>query len=321
MDIKIRHHYIKMSKNKLITTYSTAYLKVNYAFQIGHLRFRLVSIDKLFPHPQWYVAKHYHTYYEIHIIASGKGTVIIEDETFKVKKGNVFITGPRINHTQITDPNDPMQEYCLKLYIEATDDFFLSDEVQKQETEDIVQALSQTYKYPFLDIYNLKSMMDELYKEVDEKKPAYTINFQSKVIEMIVSTYRMVCDENAHINPYNLRKYNNNKERSNKILKFICENYTNDITIQDIEQYMNLSGKQINRILKINFNQTFSEYLTFLRLQKVKQLTEETSFSTEQIASMCGFSNIRSLYRILKKNNILTPAQMRKNEKNHNCEE
>ena len=289
---------------------------MNYILQVGHLRVRLISIEKVFPDPEWHCPKHSHMYYEFHVIAGGSGIVLIGDEVFKIRKGSFFITGPGIKHEQTSDPNDPIFEYCIKLHLETVDSLVTSNIPQKQETRMLVQTLASVYKYPFIDIYNIKSMIDELYKEVENKSPGYTIAFQNKLIEIVNSFYRTICNNTTHINHQNSKSYKSHEEHIYRVVEFMSKNYTKDISINDLEQHMILSAKQINRILKKEFEHTFNEHLHHLRLEKVKQLSEETNLTTEQIASQCGYSNVRNLYQSLKKYNRPTPSQIRaENEK------
>lgn len=65
------------------------------------------------------ISRHCHgkNYYEAHFICGGKGALIVEDNTYPLKKGTIFMTGPNIIHEQLTDNADPMEEYCLGFYI------------------------------------------------------------------------------------------------------------------------------------------------------------------------------------------------------------
>ena len=306
-----KNHLIKFLKGEFITAYSRIIAKMNYIIQTGHLRIRLISIEKVFPDSHWHCPKHSHVYYEFHIIADGKGTITIGDESFTVRKGSFFITGPGVKHTQTSDPDDPMFEYCIKLHLQVINDPVYPDISQKQESLAIVQTLAGTYKYPFLDIYDIKSMIDDLYKEIAHKNPGYTVAFQNKIIEIVNSFYRTICNVTTHINHNSLKNYKNHEEHIHRIVEFVTRNFTKEITIADLEQHMILGAKQINRIMKKEFGITFHEYLHNLRLAKVRQLAKETILTTEQIASQCGFANVRNLYQSLKKYNCPTPSQIR----------
>jgi len=309
--MKKYNYFIKYIKGNLITEHSPSYVRMNYNFQIGHLRLQLRSIEKVFPNPEWHCKSHSHVYYEFHIIAEGSGTVIIENEKFKVKKGCFYLTGPNVKHEQISDPDDPMFEYGIKLNMQVVENYNLPDLSQKKEALSITQTLSNVYKYPFLDIYDTRAMVDDLYKVVENSNPGYTLSFQYKILEIINCLYQTVCDNNTHMDSYNTRNYKSHEEHIKKIVAFISKNYMNDINITDMEHHIILSSKHISRIMKREFNQTFYEYLYTLRLKKVRQLAEETTLTAEQIALQCGFSNVRNFYRVLEKYNCPTPSQIR----------
>ena len=309
--MKHANYLIKHLKCEFTTAYSGAVAKMNYILQIGHLRIRLISIEKVFPNPNWHCPKHSHVYYEFHVIADGKGTIVIDCETFNVQKGTLLITGPGVKHTQTSDPANPIFEYCIKCNLQVVDEMFASDLLQKQEALSVVQTLASTYKYPFLDIYNIKSMIDLLYKEVETKSSGYILAFQNKLIEIILSFYRTVRCSAAHLDQGALKIYKSHEEHVKQIVDFIQNNYSKEITVHDLEQQVILSEKQINRIMKKEFGQTFHSYLQNMRVQKVVELSKSTKLTVEQIAAQCGFSSARNLYQALKKHNCQTPSQIR----------
>ena len=311
--LKIMNDYsysIKFQNGKIITQHSQVDAKMEYTFQMGHLQMDIISVEKVFPDPTWYCREHSHVYFEFHIIAGGTGTITIEGKSFTVKRGCFFITGPDVKHIQISDPKYPMTEYNVKFNLRIIEDTVLNDHVQKKESLDIIKTLSKIHSYPFQDIYDIKSMVDNVFEIVNDQKPGYTLAFQSQMANILHNFYQTICTPSTHLKENHLI-FESHKDRAKMISNFIEKNYMKNITISDLEQHIFLSYKQINRILKKEFNQTFSEYLQMLRFKKSTQLIKETSLTIEQIANQCGFSTVRNLYQVFKKYQSPSPLQLR----------
>ena len=56
---------------------------------------------------------------------------------------------------------------------------------------------------------------------------------------------------------------------------------------------------------------SFNEYLADIRLEKAKQLLQETDLSAERISDEIGYSNPKYFFKIFKKMTNLTPVEYR----------
>ena len=59
--------------------------------------------------------------YELHYIPSGQGTLLANGARYPVGPGTLFVTGPNVLHEQITNPSDPMAEYCILFEVLSTE--------------------------------------------------------------------------------------------------------------------------------------------------------------------------------------------------------
>ena len=79
------------------------------------------------PRIPWIVEKHSHNSYEMHFITKGRGTVLLDNEKYELEKGIFYITGPSVFHSQISDDNNPMEEYGVNITIKQIKDDIASD--------------------------------------------------------------------------------------------------------------------------------------------------------------------------------------------------
>lgn len=59
--------------------------------------------------------QHRNSTYELHLVSGGKGSLILNKDSFPLKKGILYMTGPGVAHEQRTDTASPMEEYCIAL--------------------------------------------------------------------------------------------------------------------------------------------------------------------------------------------------------------
>ena len=55
--------------------------------------------------------------YELHYIASGKGEIHLKDGYFHTAPHTFYMAGPHTEHSELSDREDPMIEYCLYFHI------------------------------------------------------------------------------------------------------------------------------------------------------------------------------------------------------------
>ncbi len=96
------------------------------------------------------------------------------------------------------------------------------------------------------------------------------------------------------------------------ILRFIERNFKKDLTLGAVAKKAMLSPKYLSRKFKERTRQTFSDYKIGLRVEKAKQLLQDTAMGVAEIAYKVGYENAESLMKVFKKISGLTPTEYRK---------
>ena len=91
-------------------------------------------------------------------------------------------------------------------------------------------------------------------------------------------------------------------QRSSQMVEFVNENYTKDISLSDLAEYMNMTQGYASTIFKQETGTNFKEYLSQLRLKKATELMQQNpNMLLKDIAVAVGYNNTRALSRLLKK--------------------
>lgn len=91
---------------------------------------------------------------------------------------------------------------------------------------------------------------------------------------------------------------------------------TPEITMDDVARELGTNRTYLSRMLKAEFDTTFSELVTSLRMSHAETLLRETDLSIMEIAMQSGFADDRYFSRRFKKIHGISPNEYRKKTSN-----
>lgn len=98
-----------------------------------------------------------------------------------------------------------------------------------------------------------------------------------------------------------------------KAKRYMADHYEDaELSLSQVAEYVELNEKYFTNRFTKETGETFSSYLTALRMQKAKELLRTTSFKVYEISEMVGYHNVEHFNRVFKKMNKVTPASYRK---------
>lgn len=98
---------------------------------------------------------------------------------------------------------------------------------------------------------------------------------------------------------------------TNKIILIVKSNYRRSLSLTNIADTLNMSGKYIGRIFLQDTKMKFSEYLTAYRMIQARRLIENTQEKISVVASMVGYSQLNNFYVHFKNYYHLSPNALR----------
>lgn len=291
--------------------FSNSIEKIDFDIRLGHLNIKVVNINKVAPRIDWKVLEHEHSDFEIHIIPSGRGYINIQGCDFIVNGGEFYITGPMIRHSQLTDSQNPMMEYCIELEINISENKSMQNSFSYEECAFLKDTFSKIYPYAFKDSFGLASCFEEILLEAKEQNACYLLKIQVTLLKLIMDLLKTICNHENIIYQSPPTENSVDANRIQRIIKYIDANYKEHIVIENISNIILLSPRQINRLMKKTFNQTFHEYLLTFRLHMAEKLLMNSSLSIEEVAYESGFSSHYYMYQAFKHKGKIPPGQHR----------
>lgn len=96
-----------------------------------------------------------------------------------------------------------------------------------------------------------------------------------------------------------------------RIQEYIEQHISEDISLNDVADWVGLSPAYVSRTFKESTGQNFVEYLSICRVEQAKQLLQNTQMSIKEIGFNSGFNSMQTFIRTFKKLENCTPSQYR----------
>ena len=256
---------------------------------------------RAFLYTDYSIPSHNHEFYEMNIVLGGSGTHKIENASFSVSSGDVFVIPPDTVHAYCDTQN--LDVYHILLHKK-----FISE--NRKEAEKIPGFLELIEIEPFLrqhfpEAYFLHLSTSQLMQlktelvfieehgsfDKEEFSPLKT-HTTLKILYWLSS----LLFSQIH-NKVKKSKY---EQAIIKSLEFIHKNYNEKITIDDLCSMIFLSRSTFLRNFQNICGCTPSQYINKYRSKKARELMSNSQLSKTEIAHECGFYDLSHMEKILK---------------------
>ncbi|MBC8062868.1 MAG: helix-turn-helix transcriptional regulator [Clostridiaceae bacterium] len=99
-----------------------------------------------------------------------------------------------------------------------------------------------------------------------------------------------------------------NIRKVDKIINYMTENYTNNITLQELSNYVHTSPSYLGNIFKQITGKSTINYFIEIRLNKAKSLLTD-GFTVSETSKLVGFNDVFYFSRVFKKFEGISPSQ------------
>jgi len=238
-------------------------------------------------------------FYFIQFNTIGGGCLLKEAERYPLIAGDIFVTFPNETVTYYTDDAKPWTCYWIGIKGSAAEKILTGASITKQNPIIHVTKSSDDITDGVKKLYLSSSTIGN-----------ESIQSFSQMIQLLSSLFGEQ-SESGIPEPFESFKA---KYVSNAVT-YIQENYSKDISVEQIADYVGVNRSYLYNIFKEYFDTGPKEYLQKIRLKKVCALLSETDMPINHIASTTGFSSSAHLNVVFRNAFEMTPGNYRSNNR------
>ncbi|GCE26255.1 AraC family transcriptional regulator [Dictyobacter alpinus] len=296
--------------------------RLDIRFRWGHYGIQVLRCHLATLSAGHVIQAHKHRDYEFHFIPSGTGSVILEDGSYPVHAGMFYLTGPQVIHQQEADVNEQLDELCLHIDIVKLAEQAAGTEHEVQwgeswevgEADECIRQLDTMLAHPTVDQYDAMSWFLTAYRAWHDRELGAFSTIRQALIQIMLRAARA-----HHVTQINtaLPSRDMNAYRYGLATQYIRDNYAHPLTLEEVAEELHICGRQLQRILDEQAQETFSGYLERYRLTQVCMALTHADQTIEQLAVQHGFSSGSYLHYVFKKRMGITPLQYREQQRIH----
>lgn len=252
---------------------------------------------------------HWHDCLEISYVKTGKGKYYIEDKEFEMNPGDIIILNNIEPHYLEVNENMNQQVIIFEPSLIWSD---CSGSIDYEYLKpfydrgfDFNNRLDMNY--PFAA--EIKDNLTAIASEYFEENEGYQLMIKARLLVVLTYLMRYFRDKGKSA-PVNLKK-RQCLVRMDEVIKYINENITEDIRLNEAAERVHVSPQYFSSIFKKVTGTNFIDYINNIRVNRVIKLLRESDKKITQIAIECGFNNTTNFNSIFKKFTGKTPSHYR----------
>lgn len=227
-------------------------------------------------------------HYLIHHIIAGKGYYSVAGKIFELTAGQTFLIYPDVEVSYWADRESPWEYYWVGF--SGSDASVLIGNTDFTRDNPVISTpFNDELKDAFLDIYNSRG------------------NSEASIVRMTGYLYIALSTIIEHSS--DIKATNTSFAYAQKAVDFITCNYSRQIGVTDISDYVGISRSHLYRIFMENLLVSPADFLTEFRIKQACHLFKHTSLSIGAIANSVGFSDSLYFSKVFHKHKGISPSE------------
>lgn len=242
---------------------------------------------------------HYHSFYEVFYVASGKCRFLLKDTVYHLEKGDLIFINPGDLHHAVYSSN-PACEIIMICFRKADVNPSLNG-LLHSDWHSFMGSIPALYEEDFL---TLTSRMLSEHLQIDEYSKSFMECYLTEILLLLMRHSVMNEEEPDLLN-----------SRDADILiatKYIYNNFRRPLTLEEVSSQAALSPTYFSKKFKQITGMGFKEYLNFVRLRHAQTALLTTNNTITDIALENGFNDSNYFKDLFKKVYGKSPREFRK---------
>lgn len=248
---------------------------------------------------------HYHAQFELLYISLSNGIRFVGDSVSQFFPGDLVLVGPYLPHLWRNDPSYYSEEDENKvktIVIKFTRDFIGEGTFDMPEFAEIQTLLEQS-KFGVSFSKSMSSgLHDDLINIVDLSPAERSIKLLGLLQHLSGS------EERSILSSSDMRQYTTeNSQRIDNVLKYISNNYSSYITLNDVADVACMTTNSFCRFFKKSTNKSFTQFLNEVRVRNASRLLVSEDLPVSEVCYAVGYKSTTNFNRQFKQITGYTP--------------
>jgi AraC-like DNA-binding protein len=171
--------------------------------------------------------------------------------------------------------------------------------------------LPKTMHIDSASLTTVRRSMDEVIKALSSRDEFYKFICSKNILDILICLFRC-CSVQTFSEGSGAASLSKGDLRVDDILTYLQQHYHTKITGKELENRLHMNFDYLNRIFKLKTGITIFEYLKILRINKSKELLNNSNMKIYEIAALTGFLNEYHFNRVFTDIVGTTPGKYRR---------
>jgi AraC-like DNA-binding protein len=256
-------------------------------------------------------AWHYHPEFELLYISKSNGIRFVGDSVAPFFPGDLVLVGSYLPHLWRNDPSyykEGSTEEVKTIVTKFTDDF-LGDDILNNPHFFKIKKLLDDCKF---GLSFDKKMSKFLHNDILQLPNLSPIEQHIKLLSILHKLSLVEEKERVVLSSSDMRQTTTeSSERIDTVLKYISDNYSKSIALDDISNVACMTTNSFCRFFKKMTNKSFTQFLNEIRIRNASRILVQENLPVSEICYIVGFNSITNFNKQFKQIMGATPKKFR----------
>lgn len=228
----------------------------------------------------WPSIRHSHYFTELFYVKNGRGSFLVEDQSFPLNKDDIVILNPNVEHTEVSKKDWPLEYIILGV-------------------EGLGFTFENNQEYTVFNCENKKEHLlfyfSALLNETETKGYDYEIVCQDLLEVLLIHLIRLT--DSA----FEIISSQKSSSQCARIKRYIDSNYKDEISLDELADMAHLNKYYFVHSFTKFYGLSPMSYLTEKRILVSKDLLQNTNHNIAEVAQLTGFSSQSYFAQCFKK--------------------
>lgn len=258
------------------------------------------------------VVNHFHNEYEIFFLREGERHFFFDNRAYLVTGGDLILVDTnRVHMTRSISDQDKNHDRII-LYVA---DYRMREFDQKYPSLGLVRFFKEecgVFKLTPQQQQRYMSMYNRLHDEFEHGGPYSPVAIELEVLHYLMDLLRDNYQKSPIKTAAQTSGARNQYTTVYNVADYISAHFAEPITLDGLAKQFYLSKYHLCRTFKQITGVGITEYINVLRIQRAKQLLEQTNDSVSKIAMEVGYNSITYFEKLFRTYMNISPLQYQK---------